>query len=298
MWKENEMICLSPHSKRHHNTIISLIFLGFISIMTPRPALSQAMANSESVPREISSYADAADLVTASPLVIKARIEKRKMVNFAAANTSTAPIRYALLTARVDSLIRGENGIAPVVNFLVRDVPKGTPRPPYMRNKAEVLLFARPGSKAGDIQLTSRSAIQPWNAALETTVRSITGELLQNDSAPAINGIGDAFHIAGTVAGESETQIFLKTSNGAPVSLSIVQRPGQAPHWGVSLGEIVDESAAAPAPGTLLWYRLACGLPAALPPEATRSLPMLDAEAARRDYKLVLESLGSCGRTL
>ena len=66
----------------------------------------------------------------------------------------------------------------------------------------------------------------------------------------------------------------------------------------VMLGEIVDDAAVPPARDTLLWYRLACALPDALPASSTRAMAMLDAEAARRDYRLVVESLGRCGRTL
>ena len=110
-------------------------------------------------------------------------------------------------------------------------------------------------------------------------------------------GLGDAFHVAGTVAGEGETQIFLRTENGDPVSLSVLRRPGQPPRWAVALGEIVDEAARAPVPGTLLWYRLACSLPPVLPARAVRTLAVADAEAARADYRLVIEALGPCGRT-
>jgi hypothetical protein len=118
-----------------------------------------------------------------------------------------------------------------------------------------------------------------------------------NGAPPRIIQLGDAFHVAGTVAGESETQIFLRTANDEPVSLSILRRPGQEPRWAVALGEIVDEAAKPPAPGTLLWYRLACSLPPTLPSQSVRALSPADAEAARADYALVMQSLGSCGRT-
>jgi len=269
-----------------------------MAIFLVLPAIGHAAPKTESVAQPPLAYADVADLVTASPLVIKARIESRKKVVTGSGETGSPALSYMLLTARVESLIRGDNGVAPKLSFLIRDVPKGSPRPDYMRKKAMVMLFARPGGKPGMVQLVSLNAVQPWTADLEAAARSITAEVLRGDSPPAIVGVGDAFHIAGTVAGESETQIFLKTANGDPVSLSVLRRPGQAPRWGVSLGEIVDESAAPPASATLLWYRLACGLPSRLPPESTRSLPVSDAEAAHRDYHLVLESLGRCGRTL
>jgi hypothetical protein len=65
----------------------------------------------------------------------------------------------------------------------------------------------------------------------------------------------------------------------------------------VALGEIVDEAAATPQRNTLLWYRLACGLPNTLPAPAVRTLSALDADAAIKDYAVVLAGLGRCGRT-
>jgi len=292
------MISLPVGRMRRKIPFMSLIVLAILSTQSAIATAAPPTLSGESKSSALSSYADSADLIIASPLVIKARIEGRKKVNVAAAEGGASPISYYLTTARVEALIRGDSGVAPTLTFLVRDVPKGQVRPDYLRKKVTVMLFARPGRKPGEIQLTSRNAIQPWTENLEQKARSITSELLRADSPPAIIGVGDAFHIAGTIAGESETQIFLKTENGAPVSLSILRRPGEVPHWGVSLGEIVDESAVPPPTDTLLWYRLACALPPKLPSESTRSLPLLDAEAARRDYKLVLESLGSCGRTL
>jgi hypothetical protein len=59
---------------------------------------------------------------------------------------------------------------------------------------------------------------------------------------------------------------------------------------------MVDDSAAAPKRDTLLWYRLACALPAGLPDSAVADQSPEDAAAARDDYKVVLTGLGACGR--
>ena len=75
------------------------------------------------------------------------------------------------------------------------------------------------------------------------------------------------------------------------------KRQGQAPRWAVALGEIVDEAARPPEEGSLLWYRLACGLPPALPPQSVRTLSAPDAQAARADYQLVITALGPCRRS-
>ena len=199
-----------------------------------------------------------------------------------------------MVDAEVTSLIRGQGGIPPRVSFLAHVERKDQ----ELRRRNDVMIFARPAERPGQLRLVSRNATQSASPELEATIRQLTQQLLADDAPPAVKEVADAFHVAGTVAGESETQIFLKTRTGEPVSLSILRRPGQPPRWGVSLGEIVDETAVPPEPGTLLWYRLACSLPAKLPATATRSLESTDMVAAQRDYNLVLESLGRCGRTL
>ena len=100
----------------------------------------------------------------------------------------------------------------------------------------------------------------------------------------------------GTLVGESETQLFLDTRDDGPVSVSIVRRPGQAPRWGVSWTEIVDQSATAPQRNTLAWYRLACSLPATLPAAALLSDESDTRALAERDYAFVIEQLGPCER--
>ena len=113
-----------------------------------------------------------------------------------------------------------------------------------------------------------------------------------------MTGVGSAFHVPGAIPGESESQIFLTTSNNRPISLSVLRRPGEQPQWAVALGEMIDENAQAPARETLLWYRLACFLPQHLPDRSVAALSESDARAVRADYRFVLSQLGACGRTI
>lgn len=266
--------------------------LVFVSILVGFSLSFAVQAKQPLTPTPALSFADVADLATAAPVIAKARIMSIKSVKVAASDPASAGRKYQMVTVRIDSLIRGQGGIAPRVSFLS---VAGTQR---LRGGAIAILYARPATLQAHVQLVSLNALQPWSAELEATTRALTTEILSARPAPAILAPGDAFHVPGTVEGESETQIFLKTATGEPVSLSVVHRAGEKTRWGVSLGEIVDDAAVPPAPGTLLWYRLACGLPDTLPAQSTRGLAVLDAEAARRDYRFVLESLGRCGRTL
>ena len=241
------------------------------------------------------SYADAAELADASTIVAVARI--RNIIKIPMRDRANAPQgrQRLYLEADVSRLIRGDSGISPRVRYLY-DAPLDARGKPPKLKKTEVILFARAGVRPGEIQLVAPDAQIPASPELTDQITRILAELAASGAPPRIVGLGEAFHVAGTVAGESETQIFLRTENGEPVSLSIVRRPGQQPRWAVALGEIVDEAAQPPARGSLLWYRLACGLPAALSDQSVRSLPLQDAEAARADYAIVVQALGACGR--
>ncbi|HWK36574.1 hypothetical protein [Sphingomonas sp.] len=182
------------------------------------------------------------------------------------------------------------------ISYLV-DVPADSRGKPPKLKKARVLLFARTvAGRAGEIQLTSLNGQQFWSEPLESRIRGIARELVAPDAPPAITGIGNAFHVAGTLPGEGETQIFLTTADQRPVSLNVLRRPGEQPRWAVALSEILDEAAAPPARDTLLWYRLACGLPQSLPDRTLASLADADATIARQDYAFVLRALGPCTR--
>jgi hypothetical protein len=95
--------------------------------------------------------------------------------------------------------------------------------------------------------------------------------VLDNAAPPAISGIGRAFHVPGVLPGASETQLFLVTARGQPISITILREPQAQPRWFVSLSEFVDAGATQPPRDSLLWYRLACFLPAQLPRRAWRN---------------------------
>lgn len=262
------------------------------ALFTINPAFSQISLDSAPL-----GYADLADLSVDAPLVIEAQVKAASRLKPERAPGLRAGYQRFYVEAQVLSLVRGQGGIGGMVNYIM-DMPMDSRGRTASLKKRHVLLFARPVSGSpGSVQLVAPDAQIDWTPAAMQTVRGILSQAVAPDAPPRITGVGSAFHSVGTIPGEGETQIFLNTANGAPVSLSIVRRPGQQPRWAVALGEIVDESAAAPAPGSLLWYRLACFLPRELPGKAVASLAASDAAAARADYQLVLGGLGPCGRT-
>ena len=170
-------------------------------------------------------------------------------------------------------------------------------RPPRLKKQKLILLARTIPGKPGTLQLVARGAQLAWSPALEERLRAILQDANSASAPPVVTGVGHAFHVAGSIPGEGETQIFLKTADNRPVSLNIQRHPGEDPRWALSLGEIVDDTAAAPQRDTLLWYRLACALPRSLPDDAVADQTPDDAAQARADYRLVLSSLGACGRT-
>ncbi|WP_375395816.1 hypothetical protein [uncultured Sphingomonas sp.] len=241
-------------------------------------------------------YADLVDRILAAPVIVDATIRSAARIKGAEAATVAPGFTRFYVAADVGALVRGTGGLPARIGYLVDMAPGADGRIVKMKD-LRVLLFARRVAGSEDqLQLVGRDGQREWSPIRDSQVRGIVRELIAADAPPAITGIGSAFHVPGALPGEGETQIFLTTADNRPVSLSVLRRPGERPRWSVALSEIVDEAAAPPPPNTLLWYRLACALPATLPDRAAATLSTSDADAAREDYRFVIEGLGPCGR--
>ena len=242
------------------------------------------------------TYAAVVDRVLTAPLLIDATIREAQRLKPAEAPDVRPGLGRFYIVADVGALIRGPSEVAARVAYLA-DVPLDSRGKAPKLKKARVLLFARPvPGRPGEVQLVGLDGQQPWSAALDARIRGVAREIVAADAPPRITGVGNAFHVAGSLPGEGETQIFLTTADGRPVSLSVLRRPGEERRWAVALSEIVDEAAGPPARDTLLWYRLACGLPRTLPDRSVAAMEPLDGTTAREDYDFVLNALGPCTR--
>lgn len=241
-------------------------------------------------------YAEVADLVLGSPVLLDAQIRSAARIKGPEA-ANVAPGRVRLyVEADVLALIRAPGAMPTRVGYVV-DVPLDARGKLPKLSKRRVLLFARPVTgQASMVQLTTLDSQRDWSPELDALTRRVVQEVVAPDAPPAITGLGNAFHVPGTLPGEGETQIFVQTATGAPISLSILRRPGEQRRWAVALGEVVDDAAAPPPRDTLLWYRLACGLPRALPRTSTENEEPANAAIAREDYVFVLQQLGACRR--
>ena len=242
------------------------------------------------------TYADLVDLSIAAPLVLRAKIDDQATVERERAPGLAPGHARLYVEAETTALIAGNAPIGESLRYLV-DVPLDAKGKVPKLKKREVVLFARPvAGNARQVQLVYARAQLPYTPELESRLRPILTELVDPDRAPVITGVRDALSVEGTLTGESETQLFLDTRDDGPVSVTIVRRPNQAPRWGVSWSEIVDQSARAPQRETLAWYRMACFLPETLPNDANLSREMRSREMAARDYAFMIEQLGACPR--
>ena len=257
-------------------------------IVSPAPAYA--------VQAEGAAYADVADLVVISPLIVDATIKTAAKIAPEQSVGVPANMQRMLVEADVLALIRGQGGVTPRVKFLL-DLPKDARgKVPKLKKQRLFLLGSTVAERPGEIRLSRPNAVIQWSAANDVLVRAITQEAVQIDAPQRITGVASAFYSAGTVLGEGETQVFLKTEKDQPMSLSVLSRPGQDKRWAISTAEVIDESATAPLRHTLLWYRLACGLPRDLNAELVEAAESDNAARAQADYKFVINALGPCGR--
>jgi hypothetical protein len=240
------------------------------------------------------SYAIAAGQILGAPLIVDARVRSASRVKDAEAPGLTPGRARFYIEADVLALIRGRGALPARIAYLADVQLDSRGKPPKLK-KLRVLLFAQPIAGHPDqIQLSGADGQRTWAPELDALVRRIAREVLASDAPPAVTGVGNAFHVPGSLPGEGETQIFLTTATNLPISLQVLRRPGEAPRWSVSMGDIVDESAGAPPRDTLLWYRLACGLPAELPASSFASEDPANMAVAREDYALIRRALGQC----
>ncbi len=241
------------------------------------------------------TYADLVDLALASPVVLRATV--RRQVKLGAADSPGLMPGFVRVYIEADTsgVLVGPT-LGESVRFLadLRLDPNG--KMPKV-TKSQVLLFGNAGAgKPGELQLTAPDTMFAWSPELETKVRAILAELVNDSAPPVITGLREALHVPGNLVGEGETQFFFTTKNARPVSISVLRRPGEPPRWGVSFGEIVDQAARPPTPETLAWYRLACEIPRTLPDAVSISADPADRAITAEDYALVLHDLGPCQR--
>lgn len=287
------MFRFEPRHRRRTGLLLPALF----ALAAAQPLTAQAQPASVSTTSAGPSYTDLVDLVEAADLVVRAEVRRQAALRPERAPGLAPGHARLYIEAETQALIAGTVPVGEQLRYLV-DVPldrRG--RAPKLR-KQQVILFAKPvAGRPGELLLVNPYAQLPATPEVEARLRPIIAATLAPDKPPVVTGIADVLSIPGNLAGESETQLFLRTANGDPASITVIRRPGQPPRWGVSWSELVDQSARAPAPETLEWQRLACGLPDTLPADANLARNPAAQRQAAEDYQLVRRELGACGRT-
>src|SRR3546814_8709027 len=105
------------------------------------------------------------------------------------------------------------------ISYLV-DVPfDSRGKPPKFKGDRSFLFLKPAGRRPDQFVLTTRHSQIAWTSGADPMIRSILTEARESANQFQITGIGNAFHVRGTLPGESETQIFLATADRRPVSL-------------------------------------------------------------------------------
>jgi hypothetical protein len=242
-------------------------------------------------PQPALSFSDIADLTIAAPMIVRATIVRADRIADRDSPGLAAGKARLLLSASVDAAIVAPGAIPATLQWLW-DAPLDARGKPPKPKGAQYLAWLTPPGPEGRTRLVAGSGQQPHDAALEASIRAIATEARSGET-PVFTGVSNGFHVDGTINGESETQFFLKTAAGNSVTLVMMVRPGLPRRVALARGDVIDESATRVLPNTLLRYRLACFLPAALPPAAGGNDPVL-----ARDWRAALASIGPCGRTL
>lgn len=279
--------------KMEPDMIRFLLVCGIAIAAVPMPVSAQKSAP---IPVPARLYADLADLATTAPITVQLRIRKATKITGAAAVGVLVTQQRYLVVADVTALIRSAVALPPRVKYLF-DAPRDSAGKLPKLAKSDVLAFATiVANRPTELQLIAPDAQIAAAPADVARVRAILAEDSRADAPPRVTGVGNAFHVAGTLEGEGETQIFLTTADGRPISFTAIRSPGIVASWSVSSGELVDSQSANPARDTLLWYRLACFLPRMLPRGSVEGLSAEDAQIVAVDYRTVVSGLGNCPR--
>lgn len=276
-------------------TLAALLAGSCSTISAARPQDSMA---AELPAERAPTYADLVTWALAADTVAVVAVEDQRAYPPERAPGVPANMVRLYVESLVQGLLKAPSGLGQNLVYVVEQPRLANGRAPDLEEQRFLVFGDLSRSQPGTLQLLSSSAMLPFGPRIEARVRQVLTQLAAADVPPAIIGVRDVISVPGNLAGESETQMFVETATGAPVSLSVIRRPGMTPEWGVSLGELVDASARPPAPESIAWYRFACSLPRELPADSFLQRDRASQDRAREDYAFVLRQLGPCERRL
>ncbi|WP_338242125.1 hypothetical protein [Aurantiacibacter hainanensis] len=276
--------------------IASAMAFSLAACASSGPALSQDRPVAELPPSQAPTYADLVTMAMEADTV--AIVSVAEQISYPPERAPDVPPSRVRLyvEAQTEALLAAPQGVGEQLTYVVDQPRLADGDAPDLEDKRFLLFGDLSRTQPGAIQLLSSDSMLPAGPDIEARVRRVLTQLASSDVPPVITGLRDVISVPGNLAGESETQMFVETETGAPVSLSVIRRPGMTPEWGVSLGELVDASATPPEPRSLAWYRFACFLPRELPDDSFLQRDRASQDQAREDYAFILDQLGPCER--
>ena len=242
------------------------------------------------------SWTDWADLSLASPVVIRGTVNRVDRLSKREAPDVPADEVRALVRADLSAALTSPVVLPAEAAWRWQGRADSKGKAPFGKG-ADLLLFGSALSGGTNpavqpIQLTGRSGQRPWSAEADAIVRDVLKQALAPGARGLmVTGVRDAFFSEGEVAGASESQFFLRTEGGAPLTLVVRRDPARPVQVLVATGELVDR-AQPPRQRTLLWRGLACGMPVRLPPALGAT------QALATDWATARRVIGDCGRTI
>lgn len=285
-------------SARMRKLLAALLVLAASAVSAPVSAQAQR-ATSAPVAAEpappLATFADFAALAEQADVIAVVEVRDQAEVETERA-PGLAPGQARLyIEGRTQALLAGRAALGESLSYLADMQRDSKGRAPKLRKQRFIVFADSVPGRPGTLSLVGPGAQVPATPETEQLARTVIAALAGSEL-PAVTGIREAMSVAGNLAGESETQLFLETATGTPVSLTVIRRPGMEPQWGVSWSEIVDQAARPPVPESVEWYRLACFLPTELPRDAFLQDDRAARARAEADYGFILEQLGGCPR--
>jgi hypothetical protein len=279
------------------STFRRTIALSLVVLASAIPAIASAQGAPVATAAASPTYADLVALAEGSGVIAEVVVKDQVAVPAERAPGLAAGRARLYLQAQTQRVLKASSALGESLSYLA-DVPLGAKgKPPKLKKQAFIIFARTVAARPGELQLVAPDAQLPFDPALEARVRTVIGQLAEPGAPPRITGVRDVISVAGNLSGESETQMFVNTRSGAPVSLTVIRRPNMEPTWGVSWSEIVDQAAMPPERDTIAWYRLACFLPRQLSGDAFLQSDVAGRRRAEADYRFILDQLGTCERT-
>ena len=183
------------------------------------PAVSQGKAGEEEAAFATPTFADVAALTEKASLVVLVEVRDQAVVKPERAPGLAPGYARLYIEGRTQALLGGRAALGESLVYLV-DAPLDEDGDPPKLKKQRFIVFANPvAGRPGTLQLVEPNSAIRATPESEQLARTVITAFAAPDIPPAVTGVRDVMSVAGNLVGESETQLFLDTATGEPVSL-------------------------------------------------------------------------------